>query len=624
MMIRNSLTRLVRTPVKTALFFLLLSFTVALFCAGGSLWKLSGDNLRRFEEIFVTIGTVEQTPERTQQGAVWYADEEDFRYFNRAVYGETISSDVLDFVGAGYLSGPEQRAYYEALPFNYKLKEDNEGMPQAMIIEASPLGDCVPAGPVKIEVKRVLCSTYPVNDSPIYLCDHNTRYPQTLYADRTYLMALADGWTHEWEEKGAAAIFEYVPMDGPRSTQTDADGKRLPTDLEGTWIEELTPGFYETERGKAWLTLCQDFELQHWFQTFPVTATQDLNLIMAFYTKQAYLSQGAFFSKEDYEQGNKVCLISDRFARRNKLQVGDSLHLALRYANYAASPGRGGGEARLNAEGGIYEPFEESDYRIKGIYEVGVGGDGDWGYTIDRNEVFIPKTSIKNSDEHNIALHGPMKGYTTAFRIPNGTESMENFKKLWEAQGVDHVEITFYDGGYNKLEGGLKNMQTMSAVLLAVGAVSVVCMVIFFCHLFIAKQKKWTAIERCLGMTKGQCASALLAGVLTVALAGSAAGGFAGQLIAGSAAAQMTSTETFDTRFSNGEVQFNRERSEEEAVDGKAEGSGMLQSAYLTETDWRTAGLCSSLVFLFTVGMALSGIYRNLREEPLALLSESD
>ena len=50
--IRNSLTRLARTPVKTALFFLLLSFTVALVCAGGNLWKLSGDNLRRFEEIF--------------------------------------------------------------------------------------------------------------------------------------------------------------------------------------------------------------------------------------------------------------------------------------------------------------------------------------------------------------------------------------------------------------------------------------------------------------------------------------------------------------------------------------------------------------------------------------------
>ena len=98
---RNTLTRLIRTPVKTALFLLLLSFTVALVCAGGSLWKLCGDNMRRFEEIFVTIGTVEQTPERTEQRAVWYADEEDYRYYNRAVYGETISPDVLDFEGAG-------------------------------------------------------------------------------------------------------------------------------------------------------------------------------------------------------------------------------------------------------------------------------------------------------------------------------------------------------------------------------------------------------------------------------------------------------------------------------------------------------------------------------------------
>lgn len=621
--IRNSLTRLFRTPVKTALFFLLLSFTVALVCAGGSLWKLSGDNLRRFEEIFMTIGTVEQTPERMEQEAVWYANLEDFRYFNRAVFGETIPSDVLDFEGAGYLSGPEQRAYYEALPLAYELKEDYEGMSQAMIIEASPLQDCVPAGPVKIEVKRVLYSTYPVNSSPIYLCDHNTQYPQTLYADKTYLMALADGWTHEWKEKGAAAIFEYVPMEGPYSTQADAEGNRLPSDLTGNWIEELTPGFYETERGKAWLKLCRDFELRNWYQTFPVTATQDLNLIMAFYTKQAYLREGDFFSEEDYQQGNKVCLVPDRFARRNGLKVGDSLHLALRYANYAASPGRGGAEGRLNAQGEVYEPFEESDYTIRGIYEVGVGADGDWGYTLDRNEVFIPTASIKNSDENNIALHGPMKGYTTAFRIPNGSESIDNYKRLWEAQGIDHVEITFYDGGYTKLEGGLKNMRTMSAVLLTTGIASAVCIVVFFCHLFIAKQKKQTAIERCLGMTGKQCVISLLAGVLLIALAGSAAGGFAGVVFAAEAVEEMASAETFDTRFSNGEVQFNREENErKESAAEDDDGSGTVKSAYLTQTDWRVAAASGGAVFLFTLSAALAGIYGNLRQEPLRLLAE--
>ena len=80
--IRNSLIRLVRTPIKTVLFFLLLGFTVALVCAGGNLWKLCGDNLERFEMIFTTIGTVEQRPERVEQEAEWFADLEDYRYFN--------------------------------------------------------------------------------------------------------------------------------------------------------------------------------------------------------------------------------------------------------------------------------------------------------------------------------------------------------------------------------------------------------------------------------------------------------------------------------------------------------------------------------------------------------------
>lgn len=621
---KNSLRRLLRTPVKTAFFFLLLAFTVALVCAGGNLWKLCGDNLDRFETIFITIGTVEQMPENIVQAEIWEADKKAYRYWNTPVYGETVSNDVLDFEGAGYLSGPERRAYYEALPQDYQLKEDREGLSQCMIIEASPLEDCIPAGPVKIEVKRVLYSTYPVNTSSIYLCDHNTEHPPMLYADRTYLMALADGWTHDWKEKGTSAIFEYSPMEGPYSTQTDAEGNRLPTDLTGNWIEELTPGFYETERGKAWLTLCRDFELRGCYQSFPVTATQDLNLIMAFYTKQAYLAEGEFFSEEDYKQGNRVCLVSDRFARRNHLKVGDPLHLALRYANYAASANRGGGESRLNAAGEVYEVFEESDYMIKGIYDVGVAGnEGDRGYLLARNEVFIPTASIQNSDENNIAAYGPMMGYTTAFRISNGSESIENFKALWEAQGVDNVEITFYDGGYTRLEGGLKNMRNMSLLLLATGSVSAVCIVIFFCHLFITKQKKRTAIERGLGMTKRQCVRSLITGILMIALSGSAAGAFGGQVFARRAVAGMQETALFDTRFSNGAVQFERERKEgsSQSADDSGRETGVAD-VYLTATDWRMSIVCGGGVFLFTFGVAMVGVCANLKREPLYLLEE--
>ena len=93
--------------------------------------------------------------------------------------------------------------------------------------------------------------------------------------------------------------------------------------------------------------------------------------------------------------------------------------------------------------------------------------------------------------------------------------------------------------------------------------------------------------------------------------------------LAGQAAAQMASAETFDTRFSNGEVQLNMDKSEEEMADESAHGSGIAKSAYLTETDWRMSALGGGMVFLFAVGMALSGISRNLREEPLALLAEA-
>ncbi|MDE6213790.1 MAG: hypothetical protein K2M70_10000, partial [Lachnospiraceae bacterium] len=340
----------------------------------------------------------------------------------------------------------------------------------------------------------------------------------------------------------------------------------------------------------------------------------------------AYIADGETFSEEDYAQGNKVCLVPERFAKRNRLKVGDSLHLALRYANYAQSANRGGGEGRLTAEGEVYEVFEDSEYEIKGIYAVGVAStEGDWGYMLERNEVFIPTSSIQNSNENHIAAYGPMKGYTTAFQIPNGSESIENYRTLWEAQGIDNVEITFYDGGYTKLEGGLKNMRNMALLLLATGIVSAVCIVIFFCYLFIAKQKKRTAIERSLGMTKGQCLSSLLIGILLIALAGSAAGAFAGQAFAERAVAGIEQTETFSTLFSNGAVQLDRERKEaEQKNDDSGRETEAAENVYLTDTDWRMSVVCGGGVFLFTLMVAVTGICGNLRREPMELLATAE
>jgi len=607
--IRNSLVRLLRTPVKTALFFLLLAFTVALVSAGGNLKKMCADNMARFEEIFTTIGTVEQKPEKIVQKRSWRADQKNYRYINKSIYGKTIHPDVLDFEGAVYLSGPDQRASYMAQAPGYSLRDDDRGMWHFMIVEASPVEDCVPSDPVQMELGRVLFSYYPISFTNFYYCAHFEKYPEPMYADKTYIMELVLGLPHDWEvsENPIEGRFEYQPVDGPRSTQADAQGNLIPNQLLEKPVQEVTPGFYETYEGQAWLSLCREYEMS--YASLPVTATNDLNLVMAFYAGDAYVSEGEAFSGEDYQQGNRVCLVPDAFARRNKLKVGDSVHLALRYANYAQSASMGGAAGRLNAAGKAYEPFEEGDWEIRGIYDHTASSGRSQGYLLAENEIFIPTASIQNSNENNIAQYGPMKGYTTAFQIPNGRESIENYKALWEAQGISQVEITFYDGGYSKLEEGLENMESMSLILLVAGVVSAVCIVIFFCHLFITRQKQRTAIERCLGMTKRQCVSSLLIGILVIAFTGCLAGACAGQVFADLAAGQMLTAESYDTRYSNGVLQMEGEK----------------ETEYLAEVDARVSAAAGSLVVLITAGVSLAGICHNLRQEPLALLAgESD
>lgn len=581
--IRNSLLTLLRTPVKTILFFLLLTFTVALVCAGGNLRRLCAANMERFETIFTTIGTVEQRPEKTIEVGEWKADKKDYRYRSRPVYGETVPLSVLDFEGANYISEPEHRAYYASVAGDYKIKEDIEGMWFSMIVEASPVEDCVPSDRVLMEMKKMVYAYYPVSMPTFYFCDHFEAHPQKLYADKTYIMALTYRPAHQ---RTTAGETEYVPSSGPYSTQTDREGNRLPSDMTGLAVEEVTPGFYETKRGKEWLALCEELRLSYEF--LPVTATQDLNLIMAFYAKEAHVTEGEVFSEEDYRQGNRVCLVSDGFARRNHIKVGDRLHLALRFADYSTSAYRGWGEQGLTAEGGNYEVFEESDYTIKGIYTALSGARGD-GYLLERNEVFIPTASIQNSDENNIAAFGPMKGYNTSFRIPNGRESIENYKALWEAQNVPYVNISFYDGGFCQLEEGLENMERMSVILLIAGIVSAVSIVIFFCHLFIAKQKKRTAIERSLGLKKRQCVTSLLVGILVISLCGCTAGAFFGQLFAKRAAGEMLKTQEFDRRFSNSGMQAQE---------------NVQQITYLLDMDTRVSAAAGSLVFVFTFAVA--------------------
>lgn len=613
MIIKNSMKQLFRTPVKTILFIVLLTLSTVLISLGGNLWKYSRDNLKRFSELFTTIGTVEQKSSNLNRVAQWDAGLNAYRYSNVKEYDKYIGVDALDIEGANYLSGPERRPYYAAYVPGYRLISKLGGWSTCAIVEASPIEDCIPSGPVKMEIKNTLFSYYKLNMVYFYFCDHYNPNPEMLYADKTYVIDIADALPHGWVPGAPVGRFEYVPLSGIHSDQTDENGQRLANQLPECYIEEVTDNFYQTEHGKMWLALAK--ERENMYHTVPVTPTNDLNLMMPFHEGDAYLAEGNAFSKEDYQAGNKVCLISGTFARRNDIKVHDTISLPLRYANYESPANIGMWWAfyeefgHLNAKGTDYQTFEDGEYEIIGIYEITPGASEGSDYGLHENEIIIPMASVKHSDRDHIATFGPMRDYTTSFQIPNGT--IDEFMTLWNQVGNKDLEISFHDGGYSKLESGLLNIRKMSFILLGVGTVTAILILLFFCYMLITKQKYRTAIERSMGMSKKQCAMSLLAGIMLLSVIGSSIGSMSGFLLTAQAVERMGNVQRFDDTFSVGSLDYETEVDEE----------------VITTTPISNASnsiLIGLTVIAFTLIIAIWNIRKNLKEEPLKLLSNRE
>ena len=616
MVVSNSIRQLIRTPVKTFFFVLLLSLAVAFFLLGFNLWFIARNNTSLIEKNFTTIGTVEQKPisvvmepetERkdTLHGYISYG------WDIHIEYGEAIPASVLDFEGAGYIMKPEQRPVYIASHPDYVVSNDpsDENMFDIIyqVIEFEPLEDGITANPIPVRVKRVLYGKLDDDDNVIIL-DHSIYdTPWKLYKGKTYIACLEPGPLIEDYDD-----FSYIPYIVTQSSQYTKDGERIPDALpvSGPW-DEVTDNFYETPRGKRWMAVIDGFDrIKHAIPVVPVDATK---LLVAFHSGDARIVQGRDITAEEYASGEKVCLVDKTFAANNRLQVGDELRLPLYYADYSTSSSRLFKspipiimDNLVNARGEGYSAFEDSVYRIVGIFEA-PRHNYIKEYQMGFNSVVIPQKSVKNSDENNIIGMGPMKGYTTSFQIPNG--HIQEYLSKWGALGITNLKIVFYDNGYSRIKEGLEAMKKTAVILLAVGIVATLLVVTLFCHLFIGKQKKRTAIERSLGMSKRLCAVSLLAGLMLVVIIAYIFGSFSGDALTDYLIRQrpLDSHESFDISFSN----------------WRPTADTNVKMSVSMEGIWRGA-LISASVIPVTMLYALVSIAMNLRHEPLQLLGEKN
>lgn len=639
----NSIRQMMRTPLRSALFLVLVSLSASLLTLGVALFLIGETNMKKLEEAFVTIGTVSQTPDRSEKGRYWDAEKKKYSPYLLPVYDKYVSPDVLLFDGADYIIAPKHRPYYGAYDPNLKYPDNSyirliaQTRERYPIDVVTPTEDCVPDHPVRLKLVRELYGLYGNKErrigdwETVVFCDHNNPNPQTLYAGKDYVMALELRPSHlEWKRThtGVDAMFgEYVPRNLDYnyivSSQYTPEGNLIPDEkpLDSSW-QEVTDGFFDTADGQRWLELAKAMDMTE--HTYPVIPTDSTQLLMSFYNGNSSILQGRDISAEEYSQGQLVCLISRQFAELNGYAVGDAVPISLYYADYRDSASRdfppdglpvGNPNHLLNAQGKCYDIFYRNNYTVVGIYNEINQISSSEGYDMAGFGVVIPSASVRSSDANNILDYGPMKGYNTVFQIPNG--SVEQYLERWRAvSGAGDngkagfgLAISIYDKGYTQIKEGLLQMRQVAVALLVSGLLVTVLILLFFCNLFIGKQKRRTAIERSLGMGKRSCTISLLTGVLAIVTLGSLLGSGAGYALSGAVTgllASLSKSVSFSTEFSNW-AQSAANADQMKFVSGTV---GPLVPL-----------LCGASIVLLALGISLVQIHSNLRSEPLKLLS---
>lgn len=612
MIVKNSIRQMLRTPVKTFVFLLLILCSGTLLTVGAGLWLGSSQNLKEYEVSFFTIGTVEQKPASIRQDTVWDAERKDYEIFQSPQYDYVYPVSVLQFEGADYIKEPEKRSHYASYAPEYQLVCSDNADFWSVIVEFSPVEDCIPDESVQVHVTRVLNGDKNLEDNYVWFCDHTNETPLFLSKDKTYIAHLVFiGETHGKRIGNANRTLEYAPSPIETSQYTE-NGEKMEDILKKPLsYYEVTPGFYQSEEGNRYLNYANGLSLPG--KTFPVTGTGSTMLLIPFQQGDAYICEGNDISQEEYETGERVCLISRTFAQNNDLSVGDAVHTALYYTNARDTASRNyriNGEQGFNfnilkADGQVPEVFEESTYKITGIYDT-VSGENFGNYQMAGDEMIVPMNSIQNRDCCNILAYGPMKGSTTSFQIPNG--SIDKFMEKWEKQGITDLDITFYDRGYSELKSGITQMKSMSILLCGVGLSISIFLLLLFNHLFIAKQKKRIAIERCMGVSKRNCRMSLMAGMFLILLIGSLLGCTLGAMLAHGISQEDFHQTAYDMTYSN--VNISDEKS------GLEVKNDILMTLSIS-------GLCALFLIVTGTGMMIYRTNQILRLEPMALLSGS-
>ena len=162
--------QILRSPLKSILFLLLAGVSTFLLVLGSSLWEINRTMLEEFEDLFMTVGTVEQKIDHVETYKIGDAGN-GYEYGQRGIRGERIPSAVMDFEGAGYILEAKQRPNFGALVDQKAAAESH----MFMIVEATPIESGTADESFPMRAEKVLSGDeFELKAGDIfYICDHS-------------------------------------------------------------------------------------------------------------------------------------------------------------------------------------------------------------------------------------------------------------------------------------------------------------------------------------------------------------------------------------------------------------------------------------------------------------------
>ena len=339
-------------------------------------------------------------------------------------------------------------------------------------------------------------------------------------------------------------------------------------------------------------------------------------------------------------------MVSRTFAQKNLLGVGDKIKLPLLCAMYGYQPDTEYYYVHnredpcgtwfklpetcslLNAQGELYKPFWEEEYEIVGVFNVRFPKK-DLPFN---NMLIIPKSSVGASDENNIAYFGPMNENMTSFQLPSG--SLEDFQEGLQkyVPQASQLTIKYNDMGYASAAESLRSIEKTSLLLLIAGLLASAAVVALLLFFFVVREKKRTAIERSLGLSKRRCRVSLLSGLLLLTLFATALGSAcAGVLISKTETLQQMEAIAEEVEGPDGEMIT------KPVTNWDLGGLYHFSASYSPWAMWDVKGnqakleeigvppflyfAAPALLCLLVGALSLLLIDRNLKIEPIALLS---